>query len=63
MSILSYGRQFSVGVIILPLAPGPAGPVDTAAASSPGLCRKHANKSHEVPSGWAGSRDVPQEGN
>ena len=47
--------------MVLPLAQGPAGPVCTAAAWSPALCRKPASKFHEVPSGWADSCDVPKE--
>lgn len=63
MSILSHSSTFVVVgcVIIVPLVQGPAGPVCTAAAWSPALCRKPASKSHEVPSGWAGSCDVPNE--
>lgn len=48
-------------VIILPPARGPAGPVCTAAGWSPAPYRKPASKCHEVPSGWAGSCDVPKE--
>lgn len=47
--------------MILPLVQGPAGPVGTAAAWSPDLCRRPASRFHEDPSGWAGSCDVPKE--
>ncbi len=60
---ISYASPFILAgcVIILPLVQGPAGPVCTAAALSRDLCRKPASKSHEVPSGWAGWCDVPEE--
>lgn len=46
-------------VVILPPVPGPEGPDDTAAASSPDLCRKLAGKFHEGLFGLTGSCDVP----
>lgn len=63
ISILSHASPGPpVGwVIILPPVPGPAGPVCTAAVWSPGLCRRPTSNFHEVPSGLAGSCDVPEE--
>lgn len=62
MSISSPASPFIVfsSDVILPLVPGRAEPVCTAAASSPAPCRKPASKFHEVPSGWAGWCDVPK---
>lgn len=63
MRILSHASSFIVvgHFIVLPLVQGPVEPVYTAAAQSPTLCRKPADKFHEVQFGWAGLHDVPTE--
>lgn len=48
-------------VTVLPLVQGPAELVCTAAAWSPTLCRRPADKFHEAQSGWVGLHDVPTE--